>query len=124
MNKKSIKSLLNSDATYKISGKLWIECNGKKFFGPGPVELLVLIDQTGSINRAAKEMNMSYKKAWEIINALNELVVHPLVITQSGGEKGGGSVVTEEARKLIAYHKQLRERFEAFLQKETAELSL
>ncbi|HEX5152167.1 MAG TPA: winged helix-turn-helix domain-containing protein [Parafilimonas sp.] len=123
MNKESIKSILNPGATYKIRGKLWIECNGKKFFGPGPVELLTLIDQTGSINKAAKEMNMSYKKAWEIINALNELVVHPLVITQSGGEKGGGSVITGEARRLIKYHKQLRERFDAFLEKETTEFS-
>ena len=124
MNNESIKSLLNPAGAYKIGGKLWIECDGKKFFGPGPVELLALIDQTGSINRAAKEMNMSYKKAWEMINELNELVVHPLVITQSGGEKGGGSVITEEAKKLINYHKQLRERFNAFLEKETAEFSL
>lgn len=124
MNNESIKPLLKSGAAYKVGGKLWIECNGKKFFGPGPVELLALIDQTGSINRAAKEMNMSYKKAWEIINSLNELVDHPLVITQSGGEKGGGSVITEEAKKLIEYHKQLRERFNAFLEKETAGFSL
>ena len=124
MNKESIKSLLNPVAAYKIGGKLWIECNGKKIFGPGPVELLALIEHTGSISKAAKEMNMSYKKAWEIINALNELVAHPLVITQSGGEKGGGSVITDDAKKLIEYHKQLRERFEAFLEKETSGLSL
>jgi len=124
MNKKSIKSLLNPGAVYKIGGKLWIECNGQKIFGPGPVELLALIEQTGSISKAAKEMNMSYKKAWEIINALNELVAHPLVTTQSGGEKGGGSVITDDAKKLIEYHKQLRERFEAFLEKETSGLSL
>ena len=123
MNNELIKSLLNSDAAYKISGKLWIECNGKKFFGPGPVELLTYIEQTGSINKAAKEMNMSYKQAWEIINVLNELAAHPLVITQSGGEKGGGSVITEEAKRLIDYHKQLRERFDAFLEKETLDLS-
>ena len=124
MNNESIKSLLNPTAAYKVGGKLWIECNGKKFFGPGPVELLSLIDQTGSINRAAREMNMSYKKAWEIINSLNELTEHQLVITQSGGEKGGGSVITEEAKRLIEYHKQLRERFDAFLEKETAKFSL
>jgi molybdate transport system regulatory protein len=124
MNNELIKSLLNPGTVYKIGGKLWLECNGKKFFGPGPVELLTLIEQTGSINQAAKEMNMSYKKAWEIINALNELVVRPLVITHSGGEKGGGSSITEDAKKLIEYHQQLRQRFEAFLEKETSELSL
>lgn len=120
----SIKTILYPGDAYTIGGKLWIECNGKKFFGPGPVELLAFIEQTGSINKAAKEMNMSYKKAWEMINSLNSMVAHPLVITQSGGEKGGGSVITDEAKKLVAYHKNLRERFQAFLEKETANLQV
>ena len=122
MKEAGIKTLL--DTTFAVNGSLWMEKSGKRFFGPGPVELLGHIAETGSINQAAKKMQMSYKKAWEIINALNELVAHPLVTTQSGGEKGGGSVITDDAKKLIEYHKQLRERFEAFLEKETSGLSL
>src|SRR5262245_60375754 len=92
MSRKSVKSILNRKFSYKISGRLWIECEGEGFFGPGRVELLQKIEKTGSINKAAKEMGMSYKKAWEMINALNIQADSPLVITQAGGEKGGGSI--------------------------------
>ena len=119
MSKASIKSILNKKSAYKISGRLWIECEGVGFFGPGRVELLREIENTGSINKAAKQMGMSYKKAWEMINALNAQAAKPIVITQAGGERGGGSVITEEAKQLIEYHQKLRERFLAFLEQET-----
>jgi|EndMetStandDraft_4_1072995.scaffolds.fasta_scaffold245720_2 molybdate transport system regulatory protein len=112
-------SILQKSSVYKVTGSLWIECNGERFFGPGRVELLERIEATGSINKAAKQMGMSYKKAWEMINVLNTQTSKPFVITQAGGEKGGGSVITEDAKELIAYHKQLRKRFIAFLEKET-----
>lgn len=68
-------------------------------------------------------MGMSYKKAWEMINTLNAQALMPLVITQTGGEKGGGSIITAEAKQLIAFHHQLRQRFLAFLEKETRQLT-
>lgn len=122
MSKKLHKPILKPGSAYKINGKLWIEYKGEKFFGPGPAQLLENIKKTGSLNKAATEMHMSYKKSWEIINAINTLVSAPLVITKSGGEKGGGSIVTEDAEKLIEYHRQLRKRFTAFLEKETQAL--
>lgn len=109
---------------YKVNGALWIECGEEKFFGPGRVELLEQIDKTGSVNRAAKQMHMSYKKAWGMINQLNMQSYTPLVILKSGGEKGGGSVITKEARELMVRHRLLRKRFEAFLKKETIRLHM
>jgi molybdate transport system regulatory protein len=103
-----------------VNGSLWIEHDGQRFFGPGPVQLLEHIDETGSINRAAKKMGMSYKKAWGIINNLNCTAMHPLVITATGGQKGGGSTISAEARALITYYRELRERFKQFLEAETA----
>ena len=99
-----------------------MELEGQRFFGPGRVELLERINQTGSISQAARQMHMSYKKAWEMITILNTQANRPLVIVRAGGEKGGGSSITEEARELIAYHKSLRDRFMAFLEKETERL--
>src|SRR5690349_14394911 len=119
MRNKSIKSILNKKFDYKINGSLWIECEGEGFFGPGRVELLERIEETGSINKAAKDMGMSYKKAWEMINSLNSQASKPFVITQTGGEKGGGSLITTEAKQLIAYHNELRQRFRKFLEEET-----
>jgi molybdate transport system regulatory protein len=120
---KALKTILKKKGNFKVNGSLWIECNAKCFFGPGPVELLKNIDETGSINKAAMKMKMSYKKALELIRNLNEQAASPVVITQSGGDKGGGSVITDEARELIAYHIRLRNRFKKFLETETKNLS-
>jgi molybdate transport system regulatory protein len=119
---KTIKHLFKKTGTYTVNGSLWIEYRGERFFGPGPAELLEGIDKTGSINQAAKQMGMSYKKAWEMITRLNTQSGKPLVIQHAGGEKGGGSEITGEARELIRFHRQLRERFTAFLGKETRSL--
>ncbi len=119
---KPIKNILKKSGTYTVAGSLWMEYNDERFFGPGPSELLEGIDQTGSITQSAKQMGMSYKKAWEMISRLNTQSAKPLVILHAGGEKGGGSEITEEARELIAFHRRLRERFAAFLEKETKTL--
>ena len=118
----SIKHILSKEVGLKVNGSLWIEKEGKRFFGPGPVELLELIADTGSISQAAKKMKLSYKKAWEMVNKLNAQTIAPVVIVQIGGEKGGGSILTEEARQLIKYYRLLRERFATFLKVETMRL--
>jgi len=120
---KPLKNFLKKNHRFSVNGSLWLECNGKKYFGPGPMELLERIEKIGSINKAAKQMEMSYKKAWEIIDRLNRNAGHPLVNTRIGGEKGGGSVISSDAKKLIAYHKMLRKKFIHFLEKETGFLS-
>jgi molybdate transport system regulatory protein len=121
---KSISGILKKNKSLTVNGSIWIECNRERFFGPGPVELLERINETGSINQAAKQMQMSYKKAWEIINMLNTQAANPLVVTQTGGASGGGSIISAEAKELIAWHRSLRDRFKAFLEKETEKLSL
>lgn len=119
---KSIKDILKSVDEVKINGSLWIESIDGRFLGPGPIELLERIAETGSISSAAKEMKMSYKKAWDLINNLNAHTTNPIVIPQAGGEKGGGSVLTEDALQLINYHRQLRKSFAGFLEKESKKL--
>ncbi len=120
---KATRNSRGKSRRFEVNGSLWIESNGERFFGPGPVELLERIEKTGSINQAARQMKMSYKKAWEIINALNASTGQLLVITQTGGTSGGGSAITAEARKMIARYRQLREAFVAFLEKETKKLN-
>jgi molybdate transport system regulatory protein len=67
-------------------------------------------------------MKMSYKKAWDLINHLNACTTTPLVIPHAGGEKGGGSILTSEARALIAYYRSIQREFTAFLEKENRKL--
>jgi len=118
MKHSNISQLLKQ-GKFAVNGSLWLEGDGVRFFGPGPVELLQLIHETGSINAAAKKMQMSYKKAWHLVNNLNAMSARPMVVTATGGEKGGGSSISEEAMQLIDYHRQLRERFKKFLEEET-----
>jgi len=120
----SNKRILKTEPAVKVNGSLWLESGGKRFFGPGPVELLEKIAETGSISEAAKAMKMSYKKAWELVNNLNERAENPLVIPRTGGEHGGGSTITEDARELINCHRELRKRFAAFLAEETKKLKI
>ena len=84
---KKITHVLNNEYKFIVTGSLWIECEGERFLGKGRVELLELIAETGSINKAATKMGMSYKKAWQMIKMLNANTSNPVVITQAGGEK-------------------------------------
>jgi molybdate transport system regulatory protein len=118
---KKVKDLLKKGA-FNVNGSLWIEGDGQRFFGPGPMDLLELIAKTGSISKAAKEMGMSYKKAWEIVNRINGMAAEPFVITSVGGEDGGGSAISAGAKEMIAWYRALRDRFRLFLEHESAVL--
>ena len=73
--------------------------------GPGKAALVAQIEKTGSISAAAREMGMSYRRAWQLVEALNKTFDKPVVLTAIGGKRGGGAVVTEFGRRLVAaYH--------------------
>ena len=107
-----IKDVLDSKNNFKITGMLRIESENERFFGPGRLQLLENIEKTGSISKAAKEMGMSYKKAWEMIHSMNSQTLKPLVETHTGGEKGGGTIVTDEGKLLMAAFKKLYSDFQ------------
>lgn len=85
----------------------WVYVDGVKFFGPGRVELLSLIDKTGSIAKAAKEMGMSYKKAWRMVDEMNASGQTPYVIAHKGGQQGGGTEITARGKMVIDAYNQL-----------------
>jgi molybdate transport system regulatory protein len=70
--------------------------------GPGKAELIERIAQTGSISAAARAMGMSYRRAWQLVEALNGDYREPVVTTAVGGERGGGARVTLFGRRLAA----------------------
>ena len=71
---------------YKIKSKIWIESNGKILLGEGRVQLLKAIKETGSLSKASKKLNMSYKKAWGLIDAVNSIAEKEVVIKNIGGK--------------------------------------
>jgi len=73
--------------------------------GPGKAELLERIDKCGSIAAAGREMGMSYKRAWELIGTLNAMFAAPLVTRTRGGPGGGGAVLTDLGREVLALYR-------------------
>ncbi len=68
--------------------------------GPGKAELIERIAQSGSISAAARAMGMSYRRAWLLVDALNEDFSEQVVVTVAGGRRGGGASVTSFGRAL------------------------
>lgn len=70
--------------------------------GPGKAELVERIASTGSISAAARDMGMSYRRAWQLVESLNADFLEPVVTTATGGKRGGGARVTPYGDKLVA----------------------
>lgn len=81
--------------------------------GPGKAQLVELIDATGSISAAAREMGMSYRRAWQLVEAINASFSEPVVVTAIGGKRGGGAVVTESGRTLVAQFRAMEDKASA-----------
>jgi molybdate transport system regulatory protein len=108
----------------EIRLRCWIDIDGVKFFGPGRAELLELIEEEGSLSKAAKRMGMSYKKAWDMVDEMNTMGQKPLLIMRKGGEKGGGAELTDTGKKVVARYKTLMAKLDAVVEKESELLKL
>jgi molybdate transport system regulatory protein len=75
--------------------------------GPGKVALLEAIEETGSITAAAKELDMSYRRAWLLIDELNRSLRVPAIDSAKGGQNGGGSALTDAGRHLIELYRRI-----------------
>ncbi|MBP2603249.1 winged helix-turn-helix domain-containing protein [Acinetobacter calcoaceticus] len=76
-------------------------------FGPGKADLLEAIERTGSISQAAKSMNMSYRRAWQLVDTMNQCFETALVETQTGGTHGGGAAITALGQKVLQHYRQM-----------------
>jgi molybdate transport system regulatory protein len=103
--------------------KIRISNGPQTAMGPGKAELLEAIQQAGSISAAAKQMGMSYRRAWELVNTMNNCFDQPLVQTSPGGANGGGAQVTEFGVHVLRQYRQLIAKAEAAAASELAELS-
>jgi molybdate transport system regulatory protein len=91
----------------KIKSNLWFENEQHGYFGKGRIDLLEHIERYGSISKAAREMKMSYKAAWDAVNDMNTLSSEPIVIRETGGKGGGGTVLTKKGREYIKIYKEI-----------------
>ncbi len=75
--------------------------------GPGKIELLEAIDREGSISAAGRALGMSYKRAWDLVDALNKLLANPVVEASIGGYRGGGAMLTDAGRNMVADYRAI-----------------
>ena len=99
----------------EILSNLTLEIFNQPFLLEKRIELLIAVKRTGSISKAAKEVPMSYKAAWEAIEAMNNLSTTPIVQRETGGVGGGGTTLTPYGENLIETFEILRNEQKKFL---------
>lgn len=87
--------------------KIRLYFDDDSWIGPGKVRLLEMIDEHGSISAAGRAMDMSYKRAWDLVAEMNRIFGAPVAETQAGGKTGGGAHVTPLGRSVIEQFRAL-----------------
>ena len=82
-------------------------CGEDVALGPGKVDLLALVHETGSIRAAAERMGMSYMRAWTLVKTMNACFREPLVLASRGGKERGGAVLTETGQRALNLYREL-----------------
>lgn len=90
-----------SDVNPKVQCRVRVTRGSDIAVGPGKMELLAAIRDVGSISGAARRMQMSYRRAWLLVETMNSCFQKPLVVTATGGRAGGGAHLTPEGEKVL-----------------------
>ncbi len=98
-------------ARLKIQARLMLD--DEIAFGPGKADLLRAIESTGSISAAGKQLGMSYRRAWLLVDAMNRCFQQPLVETATGGNQGGGTRLTSLGLDVLQRYQQLQQEIHA-----------
>lgn len=93
---------------FRVRSKTWLEIDGQPFIGDGRYRLLLAVQRTGSINAAARELGISYRKAWSQLQALEEISPLLLLERRTGGRGGGETRLTPQAQLLMRRFERLR----------------
>lgn len=113
----------NKKLNFQVRTKTWIEnSNHDLLFGKGKTEILELIEEKGSIAKAAEEMGLSYKKAWTHIKILQQNIADELVVPQKGGGGKGGTTLTPKAHALVKNYRRLQKDIESYADRRFREL--
>ena len=91
----------------RVQFRLCIQRDEDIAIGPGKVALLEAIAETGSISAAARELGMSYRRAWLLIDQLNQALQQPAVLTATGGAHGGGASLTPVGEEVVRRYRAI-----------------
>lgn len=104
---KSTRAAVSPLPAAPLTGRLTLETSLGAVLSDTRVRLLEAIERVGSLNRAAREVPLSYKAAWDALDAMHQLSPEPLVLRSIGGAGGGGTRLTNYARRLIALYRAM-----------------
>ncbi len=107
---------------HKLVGKLTVDTEFGTFLGDTRIRLLEAISRYGSISQAAKAVPLSYKAAWDAVDAMNNLAEAPLVERAVGGKHGGGTNLTEYGRRVIAMYRAVEQEYQQAIDRLAARL--
>ncbi|HEX3151992.1 MAG TPA: molybdate ABC transporter substrate-binding protein [Gemmataceae bacterium] len=102
--------MLTSADGWTVGVRVWAERHGQAVLGPGGLELLEHLNRLGSISAAARQMGMSYRKAWSLVQTMNAAATSPIVALATGGTGGGGATLTPLGRNLVHVVRSLNAR--------------
>jgi molybdenum ABC transporter molybdate-binding protein len=97
---------------WQVGVRLWVERSGEAILGPGRLELLEAIDRCHSISAAARDLGMSYRRAWLLVESINRAAGEVLVRRQTGGRDGGGAELTPRGHVAVRVYRELQVRVE------------
>ena len=101
---------------------LRLDFDAGRRLGPGKIALLESIRETGSISAAGRAHEMSYRRAWLLVEDLNKMFAEPLVAARPGGAKGGGAALTAAGERLIALYREAERKTRAGVSAEIARI--
>ncbi len=105
---------------HRLRSRLEVDTEFGSFLGDTRIRLLEAIASHGSISQAAKAVPLSYKAAWDAIDAMNNLADQALVVRSAGGRNGGGTRLTEHGKKTVALFRALEAEYQAALDRLSA----
>ena len=100
----------------QVKSKVWIEAGGEVVAGDGKIDLLERIEETGSIQKAAGEIGMSYRHAWGFLQKMEKRGGIKLVVTQIGGREGGGARLTPQGKEFLRRYSAFREGLDEYIE--------
>lgn len=101
----------------KVRLTVRIDFDRDNAIGPGKIALLEKMRDSGSLSQAARELNMSYRRAWQLLNSLNLTFREPLVLTSIGGTGGGGTTLTAFGESIVSSYRRFEKEMNARAQK-------
>jgi molybdate transport system regulatory protein len=96
---------------------LRVDFDAETAIGPGKIALLEKMRDSGSLSQAARELDMSYRRAWQLLASLNQIFREPLVLTSTGGSGGGGTTLTELGEAVVSAYRSLEQETNARAEK-------